>query len=216
MKKLICLSVISAILLSSCGGSSESYSSISERSLECFKVIPDHNSIMASAQDYMTDDLYQAIKTAWDVPDFGEYIGEIGDNEFLFYFVSGQDDGPDYESAKVSDIVIDGKNRCNAEIEYNLGEGCYAEPTKIGLSLIKSNGKWRMDDFSREYMESAKETCLSYIKDQKKSYKTGEIEHMIKEAAEEWLGWNDYELNSALDSLKADWDRFYKKYPKEK
>ena len=68
--------------LFSCAQSKEN---LSERALELCQYIPDHG-LNPEARDYMTPEFFGALSEAFDAP-VVDY-GEIGDNEWLWYFVT--------------------------------------------------------------------------------------------------------------------------------
>ncbi len=78
---LICLCAIFPII--SCAQPKED---LSERVLELCQFIPDHG-LNPEARDYMTPEFFGALSEAFDAP-VVDY-GEIGDNEWLWYFVTG-------------------------------------------------------------------------------------------------------------------------------
>ena len=60
---------------------------LSERVLELCQYIPDHG-LKPEAKDYLTPEFFRVLSEAFDAP-VVDY-GGIGDNEWLWYFVTGR------------------------------------------------------------------------------------------------------------------------------
>lgn len=145
---------------------------ISKRCKTLFKAIPDHDCVDTSAKKMMTNDLYEALLDAWNVP---QPEGVIGDEEFLYYFVSGQDGIADPNTLEVVNVHMIGEDNCNVTLEYKLQffpEGTYAQDKeRIVLRLKRENGIWLLNDFSSGGMGSVKEDCKEYIKENQDNIK---------------------------------------------
>ena len=80
---------------------------LSEKALELCQYIPDHGPVDGS-EAYLTPDFYHAYAAAFDAP-VAEY-GEIGENEWLYYFVTGNGEAvPAYTVKSVSKIDKSGE-----------------------------------------------------------------------------------------------------------
>lgn len=88
---------------------------------EAFNAIPDHD-LDASAEKYFSKAFYRDLKEAFAVPT--NVPGGIGDEEFLYYFISGQDDcADDYgvKSVKItSENTADVRFKCFDVITHKL------------------------------------------------------------------------------------------------
>lgn len=130
-----------------------------------FPIIPDHEiKDEENLKKYTTPELSSAIIEAFNTPEM--YPGEIGDEEFLYYFRSGNGDGVS-GIAKVKSIIMNGDKAIVMLTENG------APHT---LNMVKnSEGKWLMEDFdgkkseidaynksAREYYSSGKDKNVEY------------------------------------------------------
>jgi len=154
---LIGLSLLLPLL--ACNPSKEN---LMERTLELCQYIPDHE-LKPEAKDYMTAEFYQALSDAFNAP--VEDTGAIGDEEWLYYFVTGNaGTEPCYEVKSVSQVskeeaaaVIIVRQAFDGEILPN------EDPAEYAVSLKKVDGKWLLDDF-----DGKKAQCREYVEELKK------------------------------------------------
>lgn len=140
---------------------------LSDRVKELCQYIPDHG-YYEKMKDFMTPSLYRAITEAFAAPD-GAY-GGIGDSEWLFYFVTGQEGSPVFTVKSV--LQTDSKHAI-AFVDNNtfLDEGIPQHHFKAHLiNLAKEDGKWLLDDF-----DGVKSQCVDYVQGMRRQYETGEI-----------------------------------------
>lgn len=78
--------------------------SVLESAKQAFYYIPDHAKVSENAENHMTKDLYDALVAAWDVPCWCD--GEIGNEEFLGYFVIGNEGPTVGEAVYVETISV--------------------------------------------------------------------------------------------------------------
>lgn len=171
--------------------------SLSERVLELCPYIPDHGYFEGS-EHYMTPELSRAFSEAFAAPT-GAY-GEIGDNEWLFYFVTGQEGYPVYQVDHVYQID---EEHAIADIKVRIViEQISNEPMdevfdhQIEMTLV--DGKWLMSDFDHR-----KEACQDYIRKMRHQYRTGEII--------EYLQSQDY-TREYIPLFKDELEAFYDKF----
>ena len=131
-----------------------------------FAFIPDHAKVAAEAQPFMTEDLYNALAVAWEVP---HWEIDLGSDEFLSYFVTGQDGtvGP-VKSVTVTDAAEDS---CTLELSYGIVfDGVLSDHTvSINLGMVNENGKWLLDNFG----DGTKEQCTGFIRDEVLNWQIG-------------------------------------------
>lgn len=131
-----------------------------------FAFIPDHAKVTAEAQPFMTEDLYNALAVAWEVP---HWEIDLGSDEFLAYFVTGQDGtvGP-VKSVMVTDAAEDS---CFLELSYGIVfDGVLSDHTvSINLVMVNENGKWLLDNFG----DGTKEQCTGFIRDEVLNWQIG-------------------------------------------
>ena len=200
MRKVLFISVLVALFgaVSACGQKS---GDLKETALELCQYIPDHG-IAEGSEEHMTKSFYEAVSAAFDAPD-GAY-GEIGDSEWLFYFLTGNDPGtPIFE---VQSVTMHGKDQADAIIsvqekwEYD-GETQYSDETNYyTISIAREDGRWKLDDF-----DNKKQECLDYVAEMRKKYANGEILNYLRE--------NEYSREFIPDFLAAV-QEFYQKHGK--
>ena len=189
MKRLFfCIGMLLMIL--SCGQPKED---LSGKVLELCQFIPDHG-LRAGAADYLTPEFYNAYAEAFDAP-VADY-GEIGENEWLWYFVSGNGD---YELAyKVQSVKRISKDLASAIVSTyeNAPEG-----EGHVVMIKKVDGKWLLDD-----IDGKKDECISYIKKMRGKYQTGEIVEYLQ---------SDEYLKEFVPDFNGRVKEFYEKYGTE-
>jgi hypothetical protein len=189
---LICLCAIFPII--SCAQPKED---LSERVLELCQFIPDHG-LNPEARDYMTPEFFGALSEAFDAP-VVDY-GEIGDNEWLWYFVTGNDAAtPEFtvksislvdETHAVATIAVQNRSDVTQEL--------FDEVAEYPVEMVRVDGQWLLDDF-----DGKKAECLDYIKEMRGKYKSGELlKYMQSE---------DY-FHEYIPDFKKRVEDFYKKY----
>ena len=178
-------------------GSCSSDSTLEGEILELCKYIPDHG-LKDGADRYLTEDYYRAYAEAFDAPTGGF----IGDEEFLYYFVNGQEGYPIFSFKKIRKS----DNGFFAEVYVQPGlDGSPLEGTGKTLHVLKlvpakesGNLRYLLDDF-----DSTKQQCLDYVKSVRSAYKSGEFE---KELAENGA------TAEEIDSFRKDLLDFYSRY----
>ena len=118
---------------------------LSERALELCQFIPDHG-LKPEARDYMTPEFFGALSEAFDAP-VVDY-GEIGDNEWLWYFVTGNDAATPEFTVKSISLVDE------------------THPAE----MVRVDGQWLLDDF-----DGKKAECVDYVKEMRAKYESGEL-----------------------------------------
>ena len=112
--------------------------------LDMCKYIPDHG-LREDARENLTQSYFEAYSGALNaVPDNS---GMIGDEEFLYYFVSGQDGEPEF---KVESVKRKGDSLI-AKITLQ-------DNTAHVVRLVKDGGRYLLDDF-----DDTKQQCLDFI-----------------------------------------------------
>lgn len=183
MKRLLTAFTATLLLTASCGPK------VDRHYLEALcKFIPDHG-LKVDARKYLTEDYFNAYSEAFEAPT-GDY-GTIGDNEWLFYFVSGNGDGQ--PSFAVKDFKRDG-GRIEADVEI-LGD-----PDLHKAIFVKEGGQWKVADW-----DGTKSQCVEYIKDMRRKYADGTIEREMQQ---------DSTLTPYLDDFKKELESFYSIYGK--
>lgn len=156
-----------------------------------FKAIPDHGFNSANSYGNMTSELYDLIKEAFAIP--LPYDG-IGDEEFLYYFVSDQDgDCTDLQAT----VNISDNTHANAFVSTNLGNHT--------LVLVKEKDKWVLDDF-----DDRKSQIKDFISKKHRFFESGEY-LKEKDSSTEWKRYEsevkDYMEKYNLESKNANSDQ---------
>ena len=175
----------------------QSQKDLSERALELCQYVPDHV-LKPEAKDYMTPEFFRSLSEAFDAP-VVDY-GEIGDNEWLWYFVTGNDAAtPEFtvksisrvdETHAVATIAVQNRSDVTQELFDDVAE--------YPVEMVRVDGQWLLDDF-----DGKKAECVEYVKEMRAKYESGELlKYMESE---------DY-LREYVPDFKRRVDEFYEKY----
>lgn len=149
---------------------------------QAFYKIPDHAKVSEDAKPFMTKELYEALSAAWDVPCWCD--GEIGEEEFLYYFVTGNGGSTVGEVVYIEVISVQDRKQI-IELKYTeLWDGTPGDELKtISLVMVEDNGKWLLDDFGN----GIKEQCRQYIKKEVDDFLSGKTTQYMRENQQgEW------------------------------
>ena len=165
---------------------------LSERVLELCQYIPDHG-LKPEAKDYLTPEFFRVLSEAFDAP-VVDY-GEIGDNEWLWYFVTGNG---------IKSVSRVSKDKATAVITVReTWEGEFIDTEEnareYGISLKRVNGQWLLDDF-----DGKKAECVDYIKEMRAKYKSRELLKYMEDYFHEYI-----------PDFKRRVEEFYRKYGTE-
>lgn len=169
------------------------------RVLELCRYIPDHV-LKPEAKEAMTPEFFRALSEAFDAP-VADYM-EIGDNEWLWYFVTGNGGSePVYSLKSVSQTDKDSA-RAIITVRQKWEDGSFAEEdTKEYEVLLKrANGRWLLDDF-----DGKKAECLAYVRDVREKYASGKYVKYLK---------SEKDLRQYIPDFKERVEAFYTKYGK--
>lgn len=192
---LLCICIFFPFLLCA-----QSKDDLSERALELCQYIPDHV-LKPEAEDYMTPEFYRALSEAFDAP-VTDY-GEIGDNEWLWYFVTGNGGSEPVYSVKSVNHTAKDKAQATIIVRQSWEGTVYPEetPKEYEIDLKKVDGKWLLHDF-----DGKKAECNQYVHQMRGKYKSGELLRYLES--------EDYFKQYIPDFTKRV-DEFYRKYGKE-
>ena len=142
MKTGFILVIASALLTVSCNQSK--YPELTnERFQELVASLPDHYMKLDTA--LYTPEYYNAWTESWAIPGGG--LGDMGFEEFLFYFVCGNDPCP-----KHTGKLISMKTEADtAYVDFNIIHR--ASQTPHTLKLVVRNGSWVIADFDQTLTE---------------------------------------------------------------
>jgi len=159
MTRTFCMLSAAMILILSCSNNHSSNSDDVQLTEERFNLlvsaIPDHG-MGNSPESAYTAEYYSTLRTAWEVPDDG--LSEIGDNEFLWYFVCGNDPCT-HHSGEIKDISI---SDSTAIVKFNIIHEYGRDPEPHTFKLALQDGEWIIADYDntlsemKEYIEEHK------------------------------------------------------------
>ncbi len=147
--------IAAAIALTAMGCNQVDTSEITKSVEELVQFIPDHQKPQPSAQQAFTPEYWNLLNQAWQIP---MPEGEIGNEEFLFYFIEGNGDcGPTSGKHQVNAVETKITSDTSA---YEVFE--YVHPNgnkdRHKMMLVKQQGKWIIDDF-----DSTKQQLKEYV-----------------------------------------------------
>ena len=132
-----------------------------ERVTQLIEALPDHE-IMAGSQSAFAPDYYNLLQQAWAVPSDG--IGEIGSDEWLYYFISGNAGRDPNRSVNIEDIKAQGDG---AEVIFLVTN--YDERREHKLCLMRLDSQWVIADF-----DDTKSKLEEYIQRQRQFFQSPE------------------------------------------
>ena len=169
------------------------------RVLELCRYIPDHV-LKPEAKEAMTPEFFRALSEAFDAP-VADYM-EIGDNEWLWYFVTGN--GGSEPVYRVKSVSLTSKDSARAVITVRQSwEGVIdpkENPKEYVVMLKRVNGRWLLDDF-----DGKKAECLAYVRDVREKYASGKYVKYLK---------SEKGLRQYIPDFKERVEAFYTKYGK--
>ena len=149
-----------------------------ERFQEFVSSIPNHEMKQDSC---FTQEYSKVWHDAWNIPDGG--LGEIGMNEFLFYFVCGNDPCESH-SGKLDSVSIVGDT---AFVDFEIKHMWDRENTHHTFKLVVCDSQWVIADFDTTLSE-----MTNYLKEQREYLKSDEYKRSAdgilndSTASEDW------------------------------
>ena len=142
---------------------------LSERALELCQYIPDHG-LNPEAEDHMTPEFYRVLSEAFDAP-VVDY-GEIGDNEWLWYFVTGNEAATPVFAIKSLSLVEETRAKAIVTVRTlsDVTQEFFGKISEYPIEMVRVNGKWLLDDF-----DGKKAECVDYVRMMRAQYKSGEL-----------------------------------------
>jgi hypothetical protein len=168
---------------------------LTDRTLELCQYIPDHE-LKPEAKEAMTPDFFRALSEAFDAP-VADY-GEIGDNEWLWYFVTGNGGSEPVYSVKSVTQTTWNSARAIVTVLQRWDDGTETDAKKCEVLLKRIDGKWLLDDF-----DGKKAECHSYVRQVREKYASGEYVKYLESAED---------LKKYVPDFLARVKAFYEKY----
>jgi len=160
--------------------------------------IPDHG-IENASRDEFEPEYYDLLYHAWAIPE--DAVGELGSNEWLYYFVTGNDDMPKEtvlgEVSESNDTVV-----ANFNIVFDTG-GEVKDSMFHYLTLTHNGEKWVISDF-----DDTKYQLQKYIREQRLHFKSQEWQDYLSYLLREYPDCSD-----EVDAKKHEIDQYFRQYP---
>ena len=144
----------------------------------------------------MTPDFFWALSEAFDAP-VADY-GEIGDNEWLWYFVTGNGGSEPVYSVKSVAQTARNSARAIVTVLQRWEDGTESDAKECEVLLKRIDGKWLLDDF-----DGKKAECHSYVRQVREKYASGEYVKYLESAED---------LKEYVPDFQARVKAFYEKY----
>lgn len=196
MAKLVYVLIFSIIALTCCANTGDESKLLKAAEL-AFYQIPDHKKVSESARPYMTEDLYESLCAAWDVPQWTD--GEIGNEEFLACFITGNDpsDKQIVESLELTSFQNGVYTVRVKYLEY-WGNTPADKLSSIILIFVNENGRILLDDFGN----NTKALCKKFIMNEVDDYLSGKTDKYMKDNQEgQW--YNDRHISEVHRSFES-------------
>ena len=197
MKRQLLLMAFALLPLVACHSVQEK---VEERAMDLCSFIPGHE-LPDNADQYLTDSYLRACKEAMDIPEWMEYAGEIGEKEFLFYYLSGNGDSESEFRLQEVRIIDDENAEADVEIIPKWADGTVDEDSlrKGTMKLVLKDGEWYMDDF-----DDTKEQCQEFIRRTRAALQSGAALDSLKAS-----GWVEEDY---LDRFQDDVKQYFATY----
>lgn len=128
-------------------------------------LIPDHE-IFPDTKTVCTEAYYNLLHHAWDIPSNG--IGEIGSDEWLYYFITGNGGCDD---THVENIRIETEGT-HAHVRFQVVD-C-GQPNEHSMELVNEDGTWLIADF-----DNTKAELTKYIDTQRRYFSSDEWKQYV-------------------------------------
>ena len=148
------------------------------------------------AKEAMTPDFFWALSEAFNAP-VADY-GEIGDNEWLWYFVTGNAGSEPVYSVKSVTQTARNSARAIVTVLQRWEDGTETDAKECEVLLKRIDGKWLLDDF-----DGKKAECHSYVRQVREKYASGEYVKYLESAED---------LKKYVPDFQARVKAFYEKY----
>ena len=165
------------------------------RTLELCQYIPDHV-LKPEAKEAMTPDFFRALSEAFNAP-VADY-GEIGDNEWLWYFVTGNGGSEPVYSVKSVTQTARNSARAIVAVLQRWEDGTETDAKECEVLLKRIDGQWLLDDF-----DGKKAACQAYVRQVREKYASGEYVKYLESAED---------LKEYVPDFQARVKAFYEKY----
>ena len=171
---------------------------ISDQAMKLIEFVPDHK-FETSIKPAFTESYFNLLEEAWTVPVYD--FGIIGDDEWLYYFMTGNGGCECTSHPKTVDSVkvLDDEN---ALVKMN-----YIHEDH-DMALHFENGDWVIADF-----DGTKDELAEYIREQRDGLMKLDLDSLNTAMLKEFVG-DKKEVEEWFNKYKSSIDAYFKKYPK--
>lgn len=150
--------------------------------------VPDHG-IKEGSNVFFTPEYYTLLEQAWAIP--SDAIGEIGSDDWLYYFITGNDMPDNVQPPTITNIS---STAAGAEVMFSYLDMDHK------MDLVLDKGRWLISDYD-DTMERLRE----YIKKQREYFRS-----------DEWKQYLDYirkEFNAEdADNAEKKVEEYFRRY----
>jgi hypothetical protein len=170
---------------------------IKRRVAQLVPYIPDHG-MENSRREAFEPSFYRLLNHAFSMPSSG--IGEIGYEEWLYYFVSGQDyDGSENNQVEVIDYTLNGQKTAYVEVKYF---------QRNHTIVLHYNGfDWVIADF-----DSLKTRLEQYIAEMREYFQSREWDDYVANI----MNGDDEDWKQMAREKQKELEEYFRKYPLRK
>lgn len=163
-----------------------------EQFLELLKAIPDHG-INPGSEEYFTPQYYSLLQQAWAVP--SDAIGQIGSDDWLYYFVSGNGDWDGQFNYSITRCADSGNF---VLIEFYLNQS--GQEREHTLTLLRQGSRWLIADYDntlQQMQQYIHKQCQYFQSEEWRNYLStilsaddsfSQEARQRQKEVEEWLG----------------------------
>lgn len=166
MKKTLFVFSLFVLLLSACA--SKHNPPTRQEVMHLISAIPDHE-FFRHTDTAFTTEYYAALKEAWAIP--SDAIGEIGSDEWLYYFISGNGDCDDFRIENIN--IISHPHEALVTFE---SFSCDTPETHT-MNLVRHGRRWVIADYDSTFA-----MLKDYVSTQRKYFRSDEWRTYLDQA----------------------------------
>ena len=174
---------------------------INQSAMKLVDYIPDHE-FNPSIKPYFNEEYYKLLEESWAIP-VDDIMG-IGENEWLYYFLTGNDGDESLDHSKniLESVAMDDYNAW-VQMDY-LGN-------VHDIVMHFENGDWVISNF-----DGTKDQMIRYIRSQREHLRSIDWQQYYEATIEDNKAYiPEEDIVSWLDEYKAEVDAYFAKYPEQ-
>ena len=165
--------------------------------------IPDHYAPDTAAWAF-TDEYHRLLRETWEMPSDG--LGDIGSEEALFYFVSGQDDNVNTFVVKSVEVADDSAFIAFSRLYPYERISSDNLTDSVSVRLVREPSGWKIADYIADF-GSTRAYLRKYILEQRRFFRSEEWKERIREARTNNL--SDADAKRYADEV----ERYFEQHP---